>query len=146
MPVYTAAILIGVARLLEVNLGIGFNTAVFIFTAITALYVIIGGMKAVIYTDAFQACLMLCIMVVFIFWAYNVLGGFTATHQALTDLARDLAQPPAPSRGPPCSRAGMAGLRVWTAARPHGSSSTPPSSLTAWASACWPSPSWRCAS
>lgn len=65
MPMYAAAVLIGVASLLEVNLGISYNMAMFISTAITALYVITGGMKAVIYTDAFQACLMFVIMAIF---------------------------------------------------------------------------------
>jgi SSS family solute:Na+ symporter len=109
MPVYAAAVLIGVARLLEVNLGISYGVAVFIFTAITALYVITGGMKAVMYTDAFQACLMFVIMAIFVYWTYHVLGGFTAAHQALTDLALNPAAV-APIKGHPMLR----GWNGWT--------------------------------
>jgi SSS family solute:Na+ symporter len=109
MPVYAAAVLIGVARLLEVNLGINYSTAVFLFTAITAVYVITGGMKAVMYTDAFQACLMFIIMAIFIFWTYSWLGGFTSAHQQLTDLALNPAATDA-LKGHPMLR----GWKGWT--------------------------------
>ncbi len=108
MPVYAAAVLIGVARLLEVNLGINYDLAVLIFTGITALYVITGGMKAVMYTDAFQACLMFVIMLFFIFWTYSVLGGFTSAHQALTDLGTGAVAEPLKKL------ASMKGWQGWT--------------------------------
>lgn len=60
----------------------------FIFTAITAGYVITGGMKAIMYADAFQAVLRFVLMAIFIFWTtYSVLGGLTNAHQQANRLA-----------------------------------------------------------
>ncbi len=87
IPVYAAAVLIAISRMLEVSLGIGFSTSLVLFTAILALYVITGGLKAVMYTDAFQGSLMFVMMVILVVYTYDTLGGITSAHQALTDLA-----------------------------------------------------------
>ncbi|MCK4270395.1 MAG: sodium:solute symporter family protein, partial [Methanogenium sp.] len=52
MPLYTAAILIGGARFIETTLYIPYDTALIAFAAIVAVYVIFGGLVAVMYTDA----------------------------------------------------------------------------------------------
>ena len=52
VPVYAAAVLIGISRMLEVNLAIPYDVALIGFTLILAVYVITGGLKAVMYTDA----------------------------------------------------------------------------------------------
>jgi SSS family solute:Na+ symporter len=90
IPVYAAAVLIGIARMLEVNLGIGYVVSLFIFTAVLAVYVISGGLKAVMYTDAFQGSLMFVMMVILLLFTYGKLGGLTEAHQALGDLAGQL--------------------------------------------------------
>ncbi|MCK9313675.1 MAG: sodium:solute symporter family protein, partial [Methanocorpusculum sp.] len=59
MPLYTAAVLIGGARFIETTLGISYMTALLGFAGIVALYVIIGGLMAVMYTDAVQGAIML---------------------------------------------------------------------------------------
>jgi SSS family solute:Na+ symporter len=87
IPVYAAAVLIGISRMLEVGLGIDYTTALLLFTAILAVYVITGGLKAVMYTDAFQGSLMFVMMVILVVFTYAKLGGITEAHQALTDLA-----------------------------------------------------------
>ena len=87
IPVYAAAVLIGISRMLEVNLGVGFTPALLIFTAVLAIYVITGGLKAVMYTDAFQGSLMFIMMAILVVFTYAKLGGVTAAHQALGDLA-----------------------------------------------------------
>ena len=58
MPLYTAAILIGGARFIEPTLGISYTSSLLIFAFITAVYVIFGGLIAVMYTDAFQGAIM----------------------------------------------------------------------------------------
>ncbi len=87
IPIYAAAVLIGISRMLEVNLGINYHLALLAFVAILALYVITGGLKAVMYTDAFQGSVMFVMMIILIFYTYSALGGITPAHQALTDLA-----------------------------------------------------------
>ncbi|RPJ53162.1 MAG: sodium:solute symporter family protein, partial [Methanobacteriota archaeon] len=59
MPIYAAAVLIGGARFLEPTLGIPYTTALLIFAIVVGIYVIFGGLIAVMYTDAFQGTIML---------------------------------------------------------------------------------------
>lgn len=87
IPVYAAAVLIGISRMLEVSLGIPYDVALIGFTVILAVYVITGGLKAVMYTDAFQGSVMFVMMLILVGFAYYSLGGFTEAHQQLTDMA-----------------------------------------------------------
>jgi SSS family solute:Na+ symporter len=83
--------MIGVSKILETGLGIPYNVALFVFAAIVAAYVIFGGIKGVMYSDAFQGSLMLIGMVALLIMVYSKLGGVTQAHQALTDLASNPA-------------------------------------------------------
>lgn len=89
MPVYTAAVMIGVSKILEAGLGLDYNLALIIFAVIVAAYVIFGGIKGVMYSDAFQGTLMLVGMTILLIMVYTQLGGITPAHQALTDLAKE---------------------------------------------------------
>ena len=91
MPVYTAAVMIGVTQILSTGLGLDYNIALALFAVIVALYVIFGGLKGVMYSDAFQGSLMIIGMVVLIVIVYTKLGGVTQAHQALTDLINNPA-------------------------------------------------------
>jgi len=87
MPLYTAAILIGGARFIEPTLGLPYATALVLFALITAIYVVFGGLIAVMYTDAFQGTIMLIGMVVLLALTLVAVGGFTAGATALTNMA-----------------------------------------------------------
>jgi len=87
MPLYTAAVLIGGARFLEPTLNIPYTTALFIFAIIVAVYVMYGGLIAVMYTDAFQGAIMLIGMIVLLVLTYVYLGGVTAANSALSAMA-----------------------------------------------------------
>lgn len=90
MPIYAAAVMIGGARFLEVNLsgtGINYEIAILIFGLITAAYVFSGGLKGIVYTDAFQGGLMFVGMVILIFATYSSLGGISLAHSKLAALA-----------------------------------------------------------
>ena len=52
MPVYAASVLIGAARFLETTLSVEFQIAIIILAVIIGFYVIFGGLKGVMYTDA----------------------------------------------------------------------------------------------
>ncbi len=87
MPLYTAAVLIGGARFLETTLNISYTTALVGFAVIVALYVIYGGLIAVMYTDAFQGAIMLIGMTILLVLTYISVGGVTAGHKALAAMS-----------------------------------------------------------
>ena len=87
MPLYASVVLIGAARFMETTLAIDFNVALLIYSVIIAAYVIWGGLRGVMYTDAMQGTIMFVGMVFLLIMTYNNLGGITAAHQALTNLA-----------------------------------------------------------
>jgi SSS family solute:Na+ symporter len=87
MPLYTAAILIGGARFIEPTLGIDYTTSLILFALITAVYVVFGGLIAVMYTDAFQGTIMLIGMTLLLALTLVAVGGFTAGTTALTNMA-----------------------------------------------------------
>ncbi len=87
MPLYTAAILIGGARFIETTLNIPYDSALLGFAVIVAVYVILGGLIAVMYTDALQGGIMLIGMSLLIVLTYVYLGGVSGAHAALTNLS-----------------------------------------------------------
>ena len=87
MPLYTAAILIGGAHFLVATLNMDYNLALLIFALIVALYVVGGGLIAVMYTDAMQGGIMLIGMIALLVLTYSLLGGVTSANQQLTDMA-----------------------------------------------------------
>lgn len=86
MPLYAAVVLIGAAKFLEHQFVISYSTSLFFFTLIIAAYVIMGGLKGVMYTDAFQGSIMFVGMLILLIYTYSINGGVVQAHQALTDL------------------------------------------------------------
>jgi len=87
MPLYAGAVMIGGAQFISQTLAINYEVALLFFTALVALYVIMGGLKGVMYTDAFQGLLMFVGMSFLIFFTYAKLGGVASAHEQLTALA-----------------------------------------------------------
>ncbi len=87
MPLYTAAILIGGAHFINTTLSLGYTNSLLAFAIIVAIYVIGGGLIAVMYTDAMQGAIMLVGMLLLLVISYWVLGGVTSANQELTDMA-----------------------------------------------------------
>jgi SSS family solute:Na+ symporter len=58
-----------------------------ILSVVVAAYVIFGGIKGVMYTEAVQGTIMLFGMVFLLIFTYWILGGVTEAHTALTNLA-----------------------------------------------------------
>jgi SSS family solute:Na+ symporter len=86
MPLYAAAVMIGGARFIEQYLQQPYAISLFIMAIFVASYVFFGGLKGVIYTDAFQGGLMMVGMLILLVSIYSKVGGITAGHQALTDM------------------------------------------------------------
>ena len=87
MPLYTAAILIGIARFIEVYLNIPFSTALLGFLLVIACYVLWGGLKGILYTSVFQGIIMIVSMTIVGVTTYSMSGGIVGAHKALTELA-----------------------------------------------------------
>lgn len=86
MPLYAAAVLIGAARFIEATFQINYEVAVTIFSIIIAGYVVAGGLKGVMYTDALQGAIMFIGMGILLVFAYGKLGGVVEAHTALNEL------------------------------------------------------------
>lgn len=67
MPLYAAVVMKGGAVFIEQIFQIDFNISLLIFTLVIAAYVIAGGMKGVMYTDALQAVIMFGCMLFLLF-------------------------------------------------------------------------------
>jgi len=87
MPIYAAAVLIGGARFIETSLSIQYDIALIGFAVIVAVYVILGGLIAVIYTDVLQGIIMFVGMSVLLIMTYVYLGGVKSAHVALDAMA-----------------------------------------------------------
>lgn len=88
MPLYAAVVMKGGAVFIEQIFQIDFNIALLVFTLVVAAYVIAGGMKGVMYTDAMQAVIMFSCMLFLLFWFYKAIGmGFTEANEKLTEMA-----------------------------------------------------------
>lgn len=110
MPAYTSIILIGGARFLQEALLLDYNVALMILAVSVGAYVLTGGLKAVMYTDAFCAGVMFCGMTALLAGTYRAVGGVVTGHRSLTQL-KDLV---------PESLVAM-GHRGWTAMPAFGS-------------------------
>ena len=88
MPLYAAVVMKGGAVFIEEVFNINYNLALLIFTLIVAAYVISGGIKSVLYTDALQAVIMFFCMALLLVWFYHTMDfGFADGNRQLTDIA-----------------------------------------------------------
>lgn len=86
MPIYSAAVIKGGSDFIQAYFGIPYQVSLLIFVLVVAIYVFMGGLKGVMYTDAFQGLIMFIGMAFLIVFTYSKLGGITSAHQQLTDL------------------------------------------------------------
>ena len=86
MPLYAAVVLIGAARFLESSLLIDFSIALLILSIIITFYVLFGGIRGVMYTDALQGTIMVLAMVFLLVFVYWLLGGIDTANTALTNM------------------------------------------------------------
>ena len=88
MPIYAAAVLKGGVNSLATITGLNdlYDVILILLAVIVAVYVVYGGIIAVMYNDAFQAAVMFIGMVVILLVTYNYLGGVTAANDSLVSL------------------------------------------------------------
>ena len=87
MPLYAGAVMLGGVSFLTVALGLSQNIAMLTIVLIVGLYVMLGGMKGVMYTDAFQGGIMVIGMLILLWFTYSALGGVVPAHEQLTAIA-----------------------------------------------------------
>ncbi|HSM03122.1 MAG TPA: sodium:solute symporter family protein [Longimicrobiales bacterium] len=87
MPLYAAAVLRGGSEFLRSVLSLDLTAATLLFASIVALYVVFGGLRGVILTDALQGAIMFAGMLALLGLTYARVGGITAGHRALSGLA-----------------------------------------------------------
>lgn len=90
MPLYASVVLMGGAKFVAQILSVDYNAALFFLTIIIAIYVIMGGLKGVMYTDAFQGTIMFVGMIILLIITYIKLGGVIVAHERLTEM-KDIA-------------------------------------------------------
>jgi solute:Na+ symporter, SSS family len=111
MPLYAAVVLKGGAVFIEHIFEIDYNIALFIFTLVIASYVITGGLKGVMYTDALQGVIMVVSIMFLLIWTYKKIGmGFVEANRELTSYASMVPE-----------KLAAAGHQGWTAMPKWGS-------------------------
>ena len=94
MIAYASAVFLAIASLFQVTFGISYQLCVIIFTVVVGLYLVVGGLYAVMWTHAIQGILMLTGMLILTIVIYAMLGGVGPAHEAAADLTpEDLGIP-----------------------------------------------------
>jgi SSS family solute:Na+ symporter len=86
MPIYASAVFKGIVDYVAGYTGINFNTILIALGVLSALFVVMGGLKGIMYSDAFNGSIMFAGMAFLIIYTYSILGGVTNAHVALTQL------------------------------------------------------------
>lgn len=86
MIAYTSAVFLAIASLFVVTFGISYELCVIIFTIVVGIYLIVGGLYAVMWTHAIQGVLMVAGMLILTVGIYGMLGGINPAHDAAADM------------------------------------------------------------
>lgn len=116
MPLYAAGVLKGGVNFISTKFNIDYNTALLVFAVIIALYVAMGGLKGVMYADAFQGAIMFVGMTFLLVYVYARLGGIVEAHKSLTGLLNE------PGVREQTANMALAGWEGWTSMPRFGSS------------------------
>ena len=86
MIFYITAVFLAIATLFEVTFGIPYWICVVVFTLIVGIYLIVGGLYAVMWTHAIQGIVMIVGMLILTIGIYWMLGGIGPAHEAAAAL------------------------------------------------------------
>jgi SSS family solute:Na+ symporter len=88
MPIYCAAVLKGAVNSVAVITGLTqyYDLILIVVALVVAIYVVYGGIIAVMYNDAFQAGIMFLGMTVILVVTYATMGGVTSANTQLSDI------------------------------------------------------------
>ena len=80
---YTASVFNGLSRLFGMAFNIDYSYCVIVMSALTAIYVILGGYMATAVNDFIQGCIMLVGIVVVVLAVLNINGGLSGSLEAM---------------------------------------------------------------
>jgi len=83
MPLYATAVLIGGTHFISLYFHVDYNIALFVFSIIITAYVIAGGLKGVMLTDALQGTIMFVAMAILLVFTFDALGGVNEAYTKL---------------------------------------------------------------
>ncbi|WP_024786748.1 sodium:solute symporter [Lebetimonas sp. JH369] len=86
MPLYATAVLIGGVQFISIYFHVDYHIALLIFSLIITAYVLAGGLKGVMYTDALQGSIMFLAMIVLIVMVFYSLGGINEAFAKLDNV------------------------------------------------------------
>jgi SSS family solute:Na+ symporter len=92
MIAYTSAVFLAISSLFQVTFQIPYEVCVIIFTVIVGIYLVVGGLYAVMWTHAVQGILMLAGMLILTIGIYSMLGGIGPAHEAAAALTPDILE------------------------------------------------------
>ena len=114
---YLVAQYVAGARVIEVVLGVPYHTGVLGFALTVSLYTAYGGFRAVAWTDAFQAVVMLFGVLITAGFAVWKMGGLSVVFDELVAQSPDLVATPGPENFLPPAAA-ISFFCVWALASP----------------------------
>ena len=83
MPLYATAVLIGGTHFISLYFQVDYSVALFVFSIIITAYVIAGGLKGVMLTDALQGTIMFIAMAILLVFTFDSLGGIDQAYTKL---------------------------------------------------------------
>lgn len=83
MPLYATAVLIGGTHFISLYFEVDYHVALLVFSVIITAYVIAGGLKGVMLTDALQGSIMFVAMTFLLYLTFDALGGVDAAYMKL---------------------------------------------------------------
>ena len=85
MPLYSTAVLIGGTHFIALYFNADYHMSLLVFSVIITAYVIAGGLKGVMLTDALQGSVMFIAMIILLFITFNELGGIDQAYISLNN-------------------------------------------------------------
>ncbi len=93
MPLYATAVLIGGTHFITLYFGVDYHTALLVFSVIITAYVIAGGLKGVMFTDALQGTIMFIAMILLLYFTFDSLGGVEQAYLKLEKVWQITVEP-----------------------------------------------------
>ncbi len=87
MPIYASAVIKGMVDFVAAYFSLNPDIVLVVISVFIVLYVLTGGLKGIMYADAFQGGLMFLGMAFLLVYTYSLLGGVSNAHTALATLA-----------------------------------------------------------
>ncbi len=93
MPLYATAVLIGGTHFIALYFEVDYHGALLVFSIIITAYVIAGGLKGVMFTDALQGSIMFIAMIILLFFTFDSLGGIAIAFSKLQNVWISTVEP-----------------------------------------------------